>query len=522
MLATAIIVFREMLEAALIVSIVLAATRALSGSRPAAALGLAGGLIGACAVAVGAEGIIQAADGMGQEIMNAVILLAAAAMLAWHSIWMSSHGRELAAHAKSISLQVASGNKSLLAIAIVIGAAVLREGSETALFLFGIGRGSDVTAFDLITGATVGAAAGGLAGAALYSGLMRIPTRHLFTVTNIMILLLMAGMAAQGTGFLVQAGLVSPIVEPVWDTSWLLSEQSVTGKVLHALTGYQARPSGIQLLVYILSLVSVTALMRAKTVRRQPAVRAATALLLIAGALMWHPGSAEAGYKVRYPNVDYREVEVEQNTTVTFDKRDGQNHNTSFPTEIGIGILPFWFAELEFEAAKDRGQPAVFEALTFENYFMLTEPGKYWLDFSIFAEYANARTSDGIDSVKFGTLFQKQEGKTLNTLNLYWERQVGSGAGSADTFQYAWQTRFVFDPLFQPGIEVFGEIADLNHPGKFQDQDLRIGPMFAGSYNLNQLGGRGKIKYEAGYLFGVTDAADDGTLRTRLEYEIGF
>ncbi len=232
---------------------------------------------------------------------------------------------------------------------------------------------------------------------------------------------------------------------------------------------------------------------------------------------------ARAEFKVRYPNIDYREFEIENNASMTFDKRkDGNNHDLSFPTEIGVGVLPFWFVELELETAKHPGQKVSADALTFENYFMLTQPGQYFVDFSIFAEYAHALSSADIDTAKLGVLVQKEHDKTLHTLNLYIEKEVGVAASTANTFQYAWQTRYRLTTLFQPGIEIYGQIDDLNRPGKLSEQQLRIGPMFAGSVNLRDVGSRGKIKYEVGYLFGLTDATEDRTLRTRIEYEIGF
>ena len=232
---------------------------------------------------------------------------------------------------------------------------------------------------------------------------------------------------------------------------------------------------------------------------------------------------ARAEFKVRYPNIEYREIEIENNASYTFDKRRGGNdHDLSFPTEIGVGVLPFWFTELELETAKHPGQPVSADALTFENYFMLTEPGQYFLNFSIFAEYSHVLHGETSDTAKLSVLLQREQDKMLHTLNLYIEKEVGQNASTADTFQYAWQSRYQLSPLFQPGIEIYGQIDDLNHPGKLSEQQLRIGPMFAGSYSLRELGGKGKIKYEAGYLFGVTNATEDGTLRTRIEYEVGF
>lgn len=532
MFATAVIVFREAFEAALVIGILVAACRGLPRLGGWLAGGIAAGLVGSVAVAVLADVIMSAAGGMGQELLNASVLAAAVLMLGWHTVWMASHGRELAQQANRVGHAAADGSGSLLAVAVVVAATVLREGSEAVLFLNGLAMGGAATAVDLVGGTVIGVAGAIAMGVLVTRGLLRVPLRHLFTVTSGLILLVAAGMASQAAGFAVQAGVLPPLASPLWDTSALLTEQSIAGKVLHALAGYVARPAGVQVLAYVSTialLVGLSRLVRNKSGNARPgnAPRAASAaaagiiaLALVLAALSAAPAHAE--FKLRYPNIDYREVEIEHNFSATFDGRPDKNHNLSFPTEIGVGILPFWFFEVEIEAEKVPGERASFEALTFENYFMLTEPGKYWLDASIFAEYARARKADAADSVTLGLLLQKQSGKWLNTANLYWEHEVGALAGNADGFKYGWQTRYMLNPLFQPGIEVYGEIEDLNEPGSFNEQQLRVGPMFAGSYNLGEIGGRGKIKYEAGYLFATTTATEERTLRTRLEYEIGF
>jgi len=245
--------------------------------------------------------------------------------------------------------------------------------------------------------------------------------------------------------------------------------------------------------------------------------------VLAAAMSLTLPLAANAEFKLRYPDIDENEVEIEHNYSATFDSRSQNNARQSTPTEIGIGVLPFWEVELEGEASKEPGNKWSFDATTFENYFMLTEPGKYWLDFSLFAEYSASAHGAAPDTATIGGLFQKQDMKWLHTLNLYWEKDVGSKAiSAADGFQYAWQTRYLLDPLFQPGIEIYGQMDDLSRPGPFNQQQLRAGPMFAGSYGLGDILGRGKLKYEAGYLFGATTATEQGTLRTRLELEIPF
>ncbi len=261
MLGTAIIVFREVLEAALIISIVLAASRGVAWRGVWVSGGVATGLLGACIVAVFAQTIAAAATGMGQEVFNASVLFAAILMLGWHNVWMGRHGRELAQQMNTVGRQVQTGEQPLFALAAVVSLAVLREGSEIVLFLYGIAAGGGETV-SMLTGAALGLGAGAALGLTLYLGILRIPSRHLFTVTNWMILLLAAGMAAQAAGFLVQAGYLPALQQPLWDTSALLSDRSVVGQILHTLVGYNDRPAGMQLLVYLVTLTIIATLMK--------------------------------------------------------------------------------------------------------------------------------------------------------------------------------------------------------------------------------------------------------------------
>src|SRR5262245_52734815 len=493
MLATAIIVFRETLEAALVVSIIVAATYGVRGRGLWVGAGVALGALGACVIAACAGAITAAAAGIGQELLNASVLALAVLMLGWHTIWMSQHGREIASEMGAVGKAVTSGGRPLYALAVAAGVAVLREGSETVLFVYGIASSGDDGVGAMLAGGLLGGAAGVALGVLLYRGLLSIPVRYLFAVTNVMILLLTAGLAAQAAGFLVQVDVIPALGGPVWDTTWLLSERSIAGKVLHSLIGYESRPAGVQVLCYVvvLGVLMLLSFVVARRGRQRTARKALLVAVATAAGLVGLLGTqqAHAEFKIRYPNIDYREVEVEHNYSVTFDKRKGRNNDVSSPVEVGVGILPFLFIELEGEIAKHPGEHTQWEATTFETYLMLTEPGKYWLDFAIFAEYARATNRDEPDSVEVGLLFQKQHLQTLHTLNLFWEKQVGPLAEPIDTFKYAWQSRYLLNRYFQPGIEIYGEIEDLNKPGRFNQQQFRLGPMFAGSYGLGELFG---------------------------------
>jgi high-affinity iron transporter len=261
-LAALIIVFREVFEAGLIVGIVMAVTRTVPAHGLWVSGGIAAGVLGACVVAMFAGVLSEAFAGAGQELFNASVLLIAVVMLTWHNVWMSRHGRELAAEMRAAGEAVVSGRSSLTALAIVVGIAVLREGSEVVLFLYGILASGGTSGAGVFLGGVIGLVLGAVVCALTYFGLLRIPQRHLFAATSWMIAFLAAGMAAQAVLFLAQADFLTAYGTVVWDTSWLLSDESVLGRALHTLVGYSDRPTAMQLIVYVATLATMFVLMK--------------------------------------------------------------------------------------------------------------------------------------------------------------------------------------------------------------------------------------------------------------------
>jgi high-affinity iron transporter len=251
MLASLLIVFREVLEAGLIVGIVLAATEGIARRGRYIAGGIIAGLAGAAVIAAFAGELSEAFSGNGQELFNAAILAVAVLMLGWHTIWMASHGREMAREMKRMGRSVAAGEKTLLAMASVVAIAVWREGAEVVLFLYGIAQSTQAGAASLITGGLIGVAAGGMVSWLLYRGLLAIPLHRLFGVTNVLVSLLAAGMAGQAAAILARANLIPAWGYELWDTSWLLPEDSLLGRSLKALVGYSDQPMGVQLAAYV-------------------------------------------------------------------------------------------------------------------------------------------------------------------------------------------------------------------------------------------------------------------------------
>ena len=262
MLAALLIVFREVLEAGLIVGVILAATEGVAGRALWISGGIAAGMLGAGLVAIFAQRLSDAFAGSGQDVFNASILMAAVAMLSWHSIWMARHARELTRDLKALGRSVSSGERTLFAMAVVVAVAVLREGSEVVLFLYGIAASGGTQPMAMFTGGLAGVAAGAFAAFIIYRGLLAIPAGKLFSVTNALIALLAAGMAGQAAVYLTKANAIPTLGDQLWDTSRLLSDDGLVGRALHALVGYSDRPMGVQIIAYLAVLAVLVVLGR--------------------------------------------------------------------------------------------------------------------------------------------------------------------------------------------------------------------------------------------------------------------
>ncbi len=236
------------------------------------------------------------------------------------------------------------------------------------------------------------------------------------------------------------------------------------------------------------------------------------------------PSTAHADFQVRSPLVTYREVEFEHNGSVTFDRKSDLNKDQSYTYSVGVGLTSFWKLELEAETGAPPQGNLAYQATTLENTFQLTPQGKYWADVGIFFEYSHASPSGAPDAIQIGPLVQKETPGfggygLLHTLNLLFDKEVGPYATQRTGFEPRWQSRVLLNPFFEPGFEFYGNIDNLAQAGKFNDQQYNIGPMFAGGYNFAPYG---KIKYELGYLFGITPATPRGAVRWKFEYEIPF
>lgn len=522
MSATALIVFREVLEAALVVGIVSAATRGVPRRNVWIGAGLALGLAGAVIVAAFAEALAAAAAGMGQELFNAVVLFAAVAMLGWHNIWMSRAGREIGRQVAAIGAAVRSAERPISVLAAVVGLAVLREGSEVVLFLYGTAAAQGTGAGAMLAGGALGLALGIGAGMVVYFGLIRFAGRYLFAITSGLILFLAAGMAAQGAAFLSQAGYLPALGHGVWDSSWLIADRGALGTLLHTLIGYTARPDGIQVVFYGVTLITIAALMYAF---RSPAARRASgvaAMVIGAAVASLAARTADqaraADLKVYSPIVEEGEFGIEARGNVTIDSDAAKDGEQNQRYEIEYTPTSFWHTALVGELEKEPQENLRYSATAWENIFQLFPQGRNWLDLGFYVEYEIANRAGAADAFEFKLLAEKDVGPLTFTANPIFEKEVGANATKSTEFKYAARMKWRLMPQLEPAIEAYGDIGEISNLDPSPEQRHQVGPVILGKFRI---AGAAALRYELGYLFGLTrEGSPDGTVKwlTELEY----
>lgn len=242
-------------------------------------------------------------------------------------------------------------------------------------------------------------------------------------------------------------------------------------------------------------------------------------IAVCAAAALYAVGQAAAAdFKVYYPSVTQGEFEFENRAFDTWDRDPSRGNERNVTTELGYGVTDYWFAEIENEFEKAPQDKWRYHALGLENVFQLTEPGEYDLDLGLFAEYEFAMQRGNSDGFFVGPILQKQFGRLLVTANLLLAADFGGDQPEAPQFNYALEGKYLLSSMFQPGFQLFGAPGAFTGFSRFSQQDNRAGPVIFGAFYTAP----GKIKYEAGYLVGLTHDTPSGTLKFLLEYEIAL
>jgi hypothetical protein len=248
-----------------------------------------------------------------------------------------------------------------------------------------------------------------------------------------------------------------------------------------------------------------------------------TRRIVSAAALVLAVTTEEAGAietKVYSPYVEPGILELEARGRRTVDNRPDQDNAQQQKYELGYGVTSWWHTAIFGEVEKEPGADPRYTATAWENIFQLTEPGKYWADFGLYVEYAHSHLARVPDELETKLLVEKSVDPFTVTANLIFNREIGSDAGKGVGFEYALRVGYPWLRWLEPGIEAYGEPGRLTGFAATREQEHIVGPVLKGKVNIAGL--PGVFVYEAGYLFGVTDASPRGTAKWLIEYEVPF
>jgi hypothetical protein len=321
-------------------------------------------------------------------------------------------------------------------------------------------------------------------------------------------------MMSQGIGFLIAAGVIDPLARPLWDSSWLLSDGSVAGQSLKTLVGYTAHPTTIQIIVYVTTLGTLL-LLTEFSGRVRPSLAKAAAITA-ALFVIFHVHYANAADKIYAPYVVKGEAEIEWNGNMAFDHRDDRDGGQGHEFEAEYGVTDSWQTILTAVVEKgSNGESTDFTEIEWENKFQLTEKGEYWLDPGLKIAYIHALDDDAPDAIEAKILLEKDVGHFVNLSNISFEKQIGHNSEHGTASSFAWNTRYRYNPHFEPGVEWQSDFGIIGDGSSFSDQDHVAGPSVYGSIIPH-------VNYQLAWLFGVSREAADNTLRANLEYEWFF
>ncbi len=264
-MATAfLLVFREVLEAVLVVGIILGYLRRTGRGALSRYvwIGVGGGVVASIAGALAFELLAGGFEGRAEQLFEAFTMLAGAALLTTAIVWLARAGRrtevEQAVEAK-LSGSVQGGLMMLTAVS------VLREGIELVIFLgasrFGTGSG------DLV-GALLGFAAAIALGLVVFVAAIRVNLRAFFSATNVLLVLFAAGLVARGLHELVEAGALPALVDPLWDVNPpvrtdgsvpAFNENGSLGSIMKSLFGWNGNPSALEVFGWFVYLAAAAA-----------------------------------------------------------------------------------------------------------------------------------------------------------------------------------------------------------------------------------------------------------------------
>lgn len=256
MLSSLLITLREGLEAALIIGIILAFLVKTNHRQNFKAVWTGVSLAVLTSLGIGTVIYLLAGEftGRAEEIFEGIAMFLAAGILTWMIFWMRRQAVNIKEHLHAQVRNALSGGSSL-GLVVLSFVVVVREGIETALFLFAANRVAESPILFTL-GGLLGLAIAVVIGYSIYKGSARLNLKAFFNVTSVVLIVFAAGLLAHGIHEFHEAGIIPTVVEHVWDTNHILYEKSTFGQFLTAIIGYNGNPSLVEVITYFIYLTS--------------------------------------------------------------------------------------------------------------------------------------------------------------------------------------------------------------------------------------------------------------------------
>lgn len=265
MIKLAIVVFRECMEIAFLLGVILAVTRPVKDSRKYIILGSICGVFLAALFAFFAKTLSESMGGVGDEIFDSCVILFTAILISWTVVWMQGYTKKIRKDLSKLSDNITAGIVSKLMLVFVVAAAIFREGVEIILFVYSIASAGNIDGNQYVTGIGVGAFGGVVVGTLFYLGLMKYAGKYVFSISTILLTLIAAGLAAEAAGIMTSSGIIELMSDQLWDSSWLVDNDSIAGKVLNITVGYDSRPNGMQIVFYFATIIFTFGMMKLRS-----------------------------------------------------------------------------------------------------------------------------------------------------------------------------------------------------------------------------------------------------------------
>jgi high-affinity iron transporter len=265
MIKLAIVVFRECMEVAFLLGVILAVTRPVKDSRKYIILGSVCGVFVASLFAFFAKFVTESLGGLGDEAFDSCVIIFTAALISWTVVWMQGFTKKIRKNLGKLSDKIKAGITSQIMLVVVVAATIFRECVEIILFVYSITSTGDINNNEYVAGIGIGAIGGVVVGTALYLGLMRYAGKYIFKISTILLTFIAAGLSAEAAGIMTSSGMIEILSDQLWDSSWLVDNESVIGKILSIAIGYDSKPNGMQIIFYLSTLILTFSMMKIRS-----------------------------------------------------------------------------------------------------------------------------------------------------------------------------------------------------------------------------------------------------------------